>query len=212
MRIRRLPTGVVCSLAFALAGVGQVCGGHWPQEGAGEVQEKAAKEVAQDPEPTIEVVVADGRLDFRAPKVWEQKKPRFNIVEAEFEAKSSKPDTTAARLTIMASGGSIEQNLERWVGQFSQEDGSNTEDHTKQKEEKVNGMKVFLVDITGTYADSAGPFAGNATQRKGYRMLGAIVETKVAGNYYFKMYGPQATMDEHEKRFLEMVKSVKLSL
>jgi hypothetical protein len=133
-------------------------------------------------------------------------------VEAEFEAKSSKPDTTAARLTIMASGGSIEQNLERWVGQFSQEDGSNTEDHTKQKEEKVNGMKVFLVDITGTYADSAGPFAGNATQRKGYRMLGAIVETKVAGNYYFKMYGPQATMDEHEKRFLEMVKSVKLSL
>jgi len=216
MLSRLLRVGLVFSVVFVPGGPGQTAASPLPPDGAAQAQEKAqekqAKEVVQDPEPTVEVVLAEGRLDFQAPKVWEQKKPRFNIVEAEFEAKSSKPDTASARLTIMASGGSIEQNLERWVGQFSQEDGSTTEDHMKQTEEKINGMQVYLVDITGTYADSAGPFAGNATQRKGYRMVGAIVETKLAGNYYFKMYGPQETIEEHQKRFLEMVKSVKMSL
>jgi hypothetical protein len=163
-------------------------------------------------EETVEVVLAEGRLDFQAPKSWEKKQPKFNIVEAEFAPKSSKENVDPARLTIMASGGSVEANLERWIGQFSQEDGTDTEEHTKEEDKKINGMTVHIVDITGTYADSAGPFAGNAVQRKGYRMLGAIVETKVVGNYYFKMYGPKETIDEHEKRFKDMVETIKLSL
>lgn len=209
----RLSTALLCLPVgvMSLVSVGQLAAAPLPQDAAA-AQEKTQDEAATTKEETIEVVLAEGRLDFQAPKLWEQKKPRFNIVEAEFAATCSKPDIDPARLTIMASGGSVEANLERWVGQFSQEDGSDTEDKTKQKQEKVNGMTVHFVDITGTYADSAGPFAGNATQRKGYRMLGAIVETKVVGNYYFKMYGPKETMDEHEKRFLEMVKTIKLSL
>lgn len=170
------------------------------------------KEGEATKEETVEVVLAEGRLDFQAPKSWEKKQPKFNIVEAEFAPKSSKENVDPARLTIMASGGTVEANMERWISQFSQEDGSDTEDHTKQEEKKVNGMTVHIVDISGTYADSAGPFAGNAVDRKGYRMLGAIIETKVVGNYYFKMYGPKETMDEHEARFKAMIETIKLSL
>lgn len=174
---------------------------------------KSQDEQVETPkEETVEVVLAEGRLDFQAPKSWEKKQPKFNIVESEFAPKSSKENVDPARLTIMASGGSIEANVERWIGQFSQEDASDTEEHTKQTEKKINGMKVQIVDIQGTYADSAGPFAGNAVQRKGYRMLGAIIETKVVGNYYFKMYGPKETIDEHEKRFMDMIETIKLSL
>ena len=175
-------------------------------------QETGTAQESATQEKTIEVLLAEGRLEFQATEIWEKKKPRFNIVEAEFEAKPAKGEGTGARLTIMASGGSIDQNLERWFGQFSQEDGSYTADKSKQKEEKINGMTVHLVDIAGTYADSPGPFAGNPTMRKNYRMLGAIVETKIAGNYYFKMYGPADVMQEHEKRFMAMVKSIKMSL
>ncbi len=198
------------SLLYVMSANGYLVNAQEKQQETGQVQQD--EKDADKPEEMVEVVVADGRLDFQVPKVWEKKQPRFNIVEAEFEGKASKPESTGARLTIMASGGSIEDNLDRWLGQFSQPDGSSTEDHAKTKQEKINGMTVHLVDITGTYADSPGPFAGNPVKRENYRMMGAIVETKVAGNYYFKMYGPKETMEIHQKRFLAMVKSIKLSL
>jgi hypothetical protein len=207
---------VVClGLATAMTGEWAMTGGAALAAGLQEKQETTnSQDDKQDDakEETVEVVLAEGRLDFQAPKSWEKKQPKFNIVEVEFAPKSSKENVDPARLTIMASGGSVEANLERWLGQFSQEDASDTEDHTKQEVKKINGMQVHIVDIHGTYADSAGPFAGNAVQRKGYRMLGAIVETKIVGNYYFKMYGPKETMDEHEKRFLKMIETIKLSL
>lgn len=175
-------------------------------------QEKAEQKEDAKPEELVDIVLADGRIDLKVPKAWEKKKPKFNIVEAEFAPKPVKAKTEVARLTVMASGGSIEQNVDRWKGQFSQEDDSSTSEHTKQKQEKVNGMVVHLVDITGTYADSAGPFAGNAVERENYRMIAAVVETKVAGNYFFKLYGPKETVAENEKRFLQMIKSIKISL
>ncbi len=210
--MRRIATGLVLcfGLVSSFSNVGTLDAA--VVQGAQETTKAQDEKTEAPKEETIEVVLAEGRLDFQAPKSWEKKQPKFNIVEAEFAPKSSKENVDPARLTIMASGGSVEANLERWIGQFSQEDSSDTEEHTKQEEKKVNGMKVHIVDIHGTYADSAGPFAGNAVQRKGYRMLGAIVETKVVGNYYFKMYGPKETMDEHEQRFRNMIETIKLSL
>jgi hypothetical protein len=41
-------------------------------------------------------------------------------------------------------------------------------------------------------------------------MLGAIIQTKDAGNYFLKLYGPKATINEAEKGFHEMVKSLKV--
>ena len=41
-------------------------------------------------------------------------------------------------------------------------------------------------------------------------MLGAIIQTKDKGNYFLKLYGPKATIDENEKGFQEMVKSLKV--
>ena len=41
-------------------------------------------------------------------------------------------------------------------------------------------------------------------------MLGAIVVTKDAGNYFLKLYGPKATIGEAEAGFQEMLKSLKV--
>jgi hypothetical protein len=41
-------------------------------------------------------------------------------------------------------------------------------------------------------------------------MLGAIIQTKEAGNYFLKLYGPKPTIDQAEKGFQEMVKSLKV--
>lgn len=191
---------------------------------AAEKQEENDKAAEEKPEEKVDITLAEGRIELSVPKAWEKKKPKFNLIEAEFAPKAlpaeedeeadetDESKVTVARLTVMASGGSIEQNIERWIGQFSQEDDSSTGDHTKKKTEKINGMKVHVVSITGTYDDRPGPFAPNGVQRKDYRMLSAIVETKIAGNYFFKMYGPKKIVDDNEERFLEMLKTIKISL
>lgn len=185
------------------------------QESEGDDEKEEKKE------ETVALTLADGRIEMQVPKAWKKKEPRFNLIEAEFEPvekveveEGEEPDDEplTARLTMMASGGSIEQNIERWMGQFSQEDDSSTNDHTETKKQKINGMTMHVVSITGTYDDRPGPFAPSGVQRPGYRMLSAIVETKIAGNYYIKMYGPKKAVDDNEKRFLKMLESIKISL
>ena len=159
-----------------------------------------------------EIKLADGQLVLSAPGEWEQKQPRTRIVEHEFAAPAADGDSEAGRLTIMGAGGSVDANIQRWIGQFSQDDGSKTEDAAKVEKKKIAGMEVRLVDISGTYKDMpGGPFAGGKTiERPNYRMLAAIIVSgdPNVGNYFLKFYGPKKTIDANEKPFRKMVESL----
>jgi hypothetical protein len=157
-----------------------------------------------------EISLAEGQIKLTAPEKWQKKQPRTRIVEFEFAAPAADGDDTDGRLTIMGAGGSVEQNVQRWIGQFTQPDGKETSEVTKSKDLEVGGAKVRTVDISGTYRDQAGPMAP-AVMREDYRMLGAIVVTPEAGNYFLKFYGPKNTIAAHEEAFHEMVKSIKLA-
>jgi len=155
--------------------------------------------------------VADGKLAFTAPKGWTKKQPRTRIIEVEFEIPAAKGDEIPGRFTVMGAGGDVQANIGRWYGQFEQPGGDSKE---KAKVEKmtVAGKTVHYVDLAGTYKDSpSGPFAGGkTTKRENYRMLAAIVETKEAGNYFLKFYGPKATVTENEKAFKGMLESLEV--
>ncbi|MCA9191953.1 MAG: hypothetical protein KDB03_09330 [Planctomycetales bacterium] len=147
---------------------------------------------------------------MEVPSDWQRKeKPGF--VEAEFSVpKDGKPEEVA-RITMMASGGSIKDNIERWYGQFQQADGSSTADRAKLEELKIADMKVHWVQITGSFKDSmgAGPFQrAPAVLRENYAMLGAIAETKDAGLYFFKATGPATTIDKLAPEFKEALKTL----
>jgi len=154
--------------------------------------------------------VAEGKLAFKAPAGWTKKKPKSNIIEVEFEAPAAKGDEIAGRLTIMGAGGNVQQNIERWYGQFTQPDGSETKDKAKLEKMSIGGQTVHMVDVAGTYKDTpGGPFAGGKpVLRENFRMLAAIIETKAAGNYFIKFYGPKGTIAENEKAFKEMLQSL----
>ena len=158
----------------------------------------------------IVVEVRDGNIRFKASGTWKKVKPRSRIVEFEIKVPKVEGDKNDGRLTIMGAGGSIEANIERWYGQFTQPDGGATKEKSKVKEEKINGQKVTMVDITGTFLDKpGGPFAGGKTiERQDYRMLAAIVQTEKDGNYFVKLYGPNKTITKNEKHFKAMIKSV----
>lgn len=157
-----------------------------------------------------EFSIGDGKLTFTIPPGWTRKPPASRIVEAELSIPPAPGDTTPGRMTAMGAGGSIEENIRRWVGQFVGPGGAEVQ--PKLDKLSVSGCQVQIVDLSGTYKDApAGPFAGGQTiLRENYRMLGAIIQTPKAGNYFLKLYGPKATIDQHAQAFHELVKSLKV--
>jgi hypothetical protein len=171
----------------------------------------SAQEPAQGPAFTI----ADGSLSLEAPEGFVRVRPSSGMVETEFGIPSDGKGEDGAelppgRMTVMGAGGSIQANIDRWCGQFTQPDGGDTKDKTVTKTFKVAGANVTMVDIQGTYLDQpGGPFAGGKTiQRPGYRMLAGIVETPDAGNYFLKFYGPAVTVEKHAEGFAKMLQSM----
>ena len=150
------------------------------------------------------IVIADGKLQLTAPKPWTRKEPQTSIVEHEFAIPPVEGDEQGGRMTVMGALGSIDANIDRWKGQFSQPGG---EDKSRIKKKQVAGLDVHLVDISGTFKDMRGPFAP-ATERPNYRMLAAIIETKNAGNYFVKFYGPEKMVAKNEKAFHELIESL----
>jgi hypothetical protein len=147
-----------------------------------------------------------GKLQLKAPEGWVRKQPLSTIVEHEFSVPAAKDDPADGRMTVMAAGGGIEANIDRWYGQFTQPDGGSTKDRAKVKKIAVAGQDVHLVDLTGTFKDQRGPMAP-VVERPKYRMLAAIIATKM-GNYFVKFYGPQRTVADNEAGFLKMIEGL----
>lgn len=153
--------------------------------------------------------IAGGALSLSAPEGWKKVPPKSAIVETEFEIPGA-GDLPAGRMTVMGAGGTVQANIDRWIGQFAQPDGGSTKDKTTTKQFKLADCTVTMVDIPGTYKDMpGGPFAGGKTvERPDYRMLAAIVETPAAGNYFLKFYGPAAIVAKHADGFRQMIEGI----
>ena len=160
-------------------------------------------------EATRVFTIAEGAFSLEAPEGWQRVEPKSGMVETEFSIPAGKPEAPG-RMTVMGAGGSIEANIERWYGQFSQPDGSATKDKATTKKFKAAGCDVTVVDVAGTFRDMpGGPFAGGkAVERPGYRMLAAIVVTPGRGNYFLKFYGPADTVAGQADGFRKMVEGL----
>jgi hypothetical protein len=105
-------------------------------------------------------------------------------------------------------GGAKEANLHRWAGQFEQPDGHNSADLALVKEMESNGLKITTIELTGTYKVSGGPMMEVRGTKPGYRLMGAIIEGP-QGMVFFKMVGPDKTVESSKEDFRKMVGSAK---
>jgi hypothetical protein len=150
------------------------------------------------------VELAGGKLTMKAPAGWKAKQPVIRIIEKEFTIPSSEGD---GRCTIMQASGSFEANVDRWIAQVEQPDGSSSKEKAKTASRKVGDIQVQTFDLAGTYLDSRGP-GSPVTKREKYRVLAAMLTTKGAGTYFVKFYGPEKLVAEHEKAFNALLDSV----
>ena len=144
-----------------------------------------------------------GPLRWEAPSDWKAVQPSSQMRLAEYHI-SGADGAGVATMTVFyfgpQGGGSIGANIDRWVGQFEQPEGETAERATRT----VSGMKVHLVDVAGNY--DAGAAMGGGQPRSDQRMLAAIVEAP-AGNFFFKMVGPQLTVAAAHDGFETLVSS-----
>jgi hypothetical protein len=93
-------------------------------------------------------------------------------------------------------GGTVEANLDRWKGQFSQ-NGKPAEARVARR--TVHGIRVTTIDLAGTYtATGALP---------GYRMLAAIAEG-AGGNIFIRFIGPEKTVTAGLAKYEQLLNSL----
>ena len=153
-----------------------------------------------------------GAITVKVPASWRSEAPSSSMRKAQFVLGKLAPDQEDATLVVFyfgpSQGGSVEANLARWFGQFKQPNGRSSEETAQVRKQEVGGMPVTLADVSGTYVPSAmGPRVPAAHPRTGYRMLAAIVGSP-AGSYYFKLTGPEGTVDHWSDAFSKFVDSI----
>jgi hypothetical protein len=71
----------------------------------------------------------------------------------------------------------------------------------------VNGLKIQMVDISGTYTAEMSPGSGSFHDKPDFRMKAAVVETP-GGSYYIKLVGPAKTIESADQAFATFLKSL----
>jgi hypothetical protein len=104
-------------------------------------------------------------------------------------------------------GGSVDANLDRWIGQFLQPGGKPSKAAAKIAKRTIQGWPVTTVDVSGSYTGMGGPTAPVGVAMPGFRMLGAIVEGP-QGSIFFKFTGPANTVAANQAAFDKMLESL----
>jgi hypothetical protein len=107
-------------------------------------------------------------------------------------------------------GGTVQGNLDRWIGQMEQPNGKPSADMAKIEKFQSNELQITTVELTGTYRNAAGPMMQVKEKKPGYRLKGAIVEGP-KGSVFFKITGPDNTVMAAAVNFMALLKSCRVN-
>ena len=167
-----------------------------PSKSDAPVTKPDAAEQPEDKVKTREVKLKD--LTLNVPETWKQGDPSNNLRLGEFDIPPVEDDgDDPVELTVFTfgGGGSVQQNIERWINQFDAE-GRKAKVTTG---EAPQGRYVF-VEISGTYQQPVGPPILRQTETlPEARMLAVILSIPEKGVYYLKMAGREKTVSANEQ-------------
>ncbi|MEZ5317983.1 MAG: hypothetical protein R2752_11335 [Vicinamibacterales bacterium] len=153
-------------------------------------------------------------LHFDTPDGWTTKTPSSSMRVAEFvlpRAEGDAEDATATVYFFGGTGGSVQANLDRWVGQMAQPDGSDSSKVAKTTTmTSASGLKITLVDVAGTYVAEVTPGASEHFNKPGFRQIAGVVETG-DGPYFVKVIGPAATVARWRDALQQFLTSLRVA-
>jgi len=106
----------------------------------------------------------------------------------------------------LGQGGPAQANIDRWIGQMQQPDGSSSKEKAKTESLTVHGLAVNTVDVLGNYSGGMSPDSAPAEKKAIYRLRAAVIETP-GGNFYVKLTGPEKTVAHWDQAYTDYIKS-----
>jgi hypothetical protein len=153
---------------------------------------------------------ASGDLHYKVPDGWVIGQPSSKMRVAQFKLPKADGDNEDAELVLYYfganQGGTAEANIDRWISQIQQADGSSSKEKAKTESLTVNGLKITTVDVSGRYTAEMAPGSGKFYDNASYRLRAAVIET-AKGNYFLKLVGPAKTVGRWDQSFTDFVKS-----
>jgi hypothetical protein len=156
------------------------------------------------------VVSPTATLAFTTPAGWIGKPASSTMRVAEFVLPKAAGDAEDASLVMYffgGQGGSAQANIDRWMSQMEQPNGKATKDVAAATTMTVNGLKISLVDVSGTYVAEMSPGATDHLNKPGFRLKAAVIET-AGGPYYIKLTGPAKTVAQWDASFTAFLKTL----
>jgi hypothetical protein len=107
-------------------------------------------------------------------------------------------------------GGGKQPNIDRWIGQLQQADGSDSKSKAKITETTRDGMVITRIELVGTF--SGGMMPGQAAGAvPDALLLGAIVEAvnDPSQSIYIKLVGPKSVVEPETAVFDALLASLR---
>ncbi|WP_437564803.1 hypothetical protein [Sorangium sp. So ce542] len=178
----------------------------------------ACSRTAAEPEPPP----AASGAPVAAPLAWDTpgswaalEAPRAGPRKALYKVPRAADDKDDVEVQVLSFGlgskGDVEANFREWFAQFDGDVGAKA----RRESFEVRGMRVELVEVAGTYKIPLGPQGGSRRRapvemvKDGYRLVGAAVRTPDRGNWFFRMVGPDETVQSARSGFRSVLESVR---
>ncbi len=144
-------------------------------------------------------------LGYRLPSRWQAEEPSnpMRLAQIKIPAPQGGFGEGHGLLTVTANiGGSVDDNIGRWVAQFTDV----AEAPTLQKY-KLGILSVHELRVTGTY-NAKMPGAGDDKPMADTTLFAAIVEGGPAGPVFFKAVGPKFTMQSRQNAWMMFLRNI----
>ena len=148
-----------------------------------------------------------GDFKFAVPAGWNSVTPSSAMRKAEIHVPGPEGTGKAGEAIITVfhfgpgQGGTVQQNVDRWFGQF---DGDNDSKGAATAKETIGTVPVTFARARGTF--QSGMPGQPTTPLEGQALLGAILESP-NGDVYVKMTGPAPTVEKAEPAFVQMIRA-----
>jgi len=153
---------------------------------------------------------AAGELRYKVPEGWVVEKPTSNMRVAQYKLPKIVGDADDGLLVLyyfgQGQGGTSQANIDRWIDQMAQPDGSSSKDKARTESLTVNGLQVSTVDVLGNYSGGMSQDGAPHDSKAIYRLRAAIVDTP-KGSYFVKLTGPEKTVGHWDQAYGEYLKS-----
>jgi len=161
-------------------------------------------------DPVLQQPNATAEVHYKAPAGWLSEKPTSDMRLAQYKLPKADGDNEDALLVVYyfgpGQGGTPEANIERWLGQVKQADGSSSKDKAKTGRMTVNGLPVSTVDVLGNYSGGMSPDSAPQNNATLFRLRGAVIETP-KGSYFIKLTGPEKTVNHWDQAYTDYLNS-----